>query len=610
MSTTTADPGLADIEPLLHPERVSKTDRFRALAWLARELLRSRPGITALWLAIAVFSGLVIPIQLWGGQHLVDSITTVIDGAESNAPWYWAALMTSVHVANRCLAPLNTWAESVIRERAVPDIRARVFSQATNVDLATLEHQAFYDTTRRIAEQSNDMLQQIITALRMFISTLIPAIGTSIIIARMDWRLMAVLILPLAPILLEALRSGSELWTTLTDQTRDRRLATYIATRFSDRQAAKEIRLYGLRDTLLDRWAHHFMTTRDQLRRKATLLLLRVQLSASIADVITYAGFIWLLTGTDISLTPGQITALMGAFMTIGNQAFGLQQSVMDLGNASGFAHDIRAFLASPAPFRRTSITPGPSRPTREPLVAEGLRFTYPGTKQPVIDGISLEIAPGQVVAIVGENGAGKTTLLKLLLGLYVPDEGDVRLGERSLRDIPIQELQSRFSAVFQAFTRYPLSLRENVMLNDHAQERELDRVLSESGLEAVVTHGAGGIDTVLAPDLGGIDLSGGQWQRIAIARAGYRDADILALDEPTAALDPMAEVDIFRRFSNLARNRTTLLVSHRLGMARLADRIIVIEHGRITEDGSHHELLQRGGHYSELWEMQARWYL
>jgi ABC-type multidrug transport system fused ATPase/permease subunit len=243
-------------------------------------------------------------------------------------------------------------------------------------------------------------------------------------------------------------------------------------------------------------------------------------------------------------------------------------------------------------------------------LEAIDLRFTYPGSARTIIDGISLVIPAGQRVAIVGENGAGKTTLLKLLLGLYEPDAGTVTFDGVPLRDTPLADRQRRLAAVFQQFTRYPLTLEENVRLGTGADGRDLDGVLTMAGMDAYVRDQPGGMSTVLSPDLGGVDLSGGQWQRLAIARAGYRDADVLALDEPTAALDPMAEVDIFRRFAQLAEGRTTLLVSHRLGMARLADRILVIEHGRVIEDGTHDGLRQDGGRYAEMWAMQARWYV
>lgn len=251
---------------------------------------------------------------------------------------------------------------------------------------------------------------------------------------------------------------------------------------------------------------------------------------------------------------------------------------------------------------------------TRRPAVLEYDQVTFDYGRVPVLREVSLAISEGEFVALVGANGAGKTTLLKLLLGLYAADAGSVTLDGVPIRDIPLGERQRRLSAVFQQFTRYPLTLAENVRLGGGASgsdsERRLDGVLAMAGMDAYVHDQPDGAATVLSPDLGGVDLSGGQWQRLAIARAGYRDADVLALDEPTAALDPMAEVDIFRRFARLAEGRTTLLVSHRLGMARLADRIIVIEHGRMIEDGTHGELRAAGGRYAEMWAMQARWYV
>jgi len=243
-------------------------------------------------------------------------------------------------------------------------------------------------------------------------------------------------------------------------------------------------------------------------------------------------------------------------------------------------------------------------------LEATDLRFTYPGSARTIIDGVSLAIPAGQRIAIVGENGAGKTTLLKLLLGLYAADGGTVTLDGVPIRDVPLAERQRRLTAVFQQFTRYPLTMAENIALGDGASGHDLDRVLAMAGMGDYVRQGTNGAATLLAPDLGGVDLSGGQWQRLAIARAGYRDADVLALDEPTASLDPMAEVDIFRRFAQLAEGRTSLLVSHRLGMARLADRIVVIEHGRVIEDGPHERLVAANGQYARMWAMQARWYV
>jgi ABC-type multidrug transport system fused ATPase/permease subunit len=426
-------------------------------------------------------------------------------------------------------------------------------------------------------------------------------------------------------------RSGDQMWTMLSDQTRDRRLAAYYADRMTERQAAKEIRLFGLQPHLLERWSRHYLATRDELRRKRFRLSMKTFSLIATSSAFTLVGLIWLFFGADLQLSPQEITILMSSFLTLPNWVFSFAENAAALGQFSGVASDTRAFLERPVPFAGEPLAPSPSRSqasmasTKGALNARNLRFSYPGSGRNIIDDVSLMIPAGQRVAIVGENGAGKTTLLKLLLGLYAPDSGTVELDGTPLRDIPLIERRHRLSAVFQQFTKYPLMLEENITLSsapggatgsgagtpeDSIRERDIDGVLTMAGMEAYVRDLPHGVSTMLSPDLGGVDLSGGQWQRLAIARAGFRNADVLALDEPTAALDPMAEVDIFRRFAQLAEGRTTLLVSHRLGMARLADRIIVIDNGRVIEDGTHDQLRAGNGRYARMWEMQARWYI
>jgi ABC-type multidrug transport system fused ATPase/permease subunit len=288
----------------------------------------------------------------------------------------------------------------------------------------------------------------------------------------------------------------------------------------------------------------------------------------------------------------------------------GLGQPIQALGQASGFATDLRGFLALPEETdnRHGTLT---DSPTAGEIRFERVTFTYPGSSRPVIDDVSLTIRAGETIALVGENGAGKTTLVKLMLGLYTPDRGRVLLDGVDIATLDPGQLRQRLSGVFQHFVRYPLSAAENVTLGAIADLGRVHKALELAGIHETVGRLPDGPDTVLSPDLGGVDLSGGQWQRIAIARAGLRDASVLCLDEPTAALDPLAEVAIYKRFAELSRDRTTILVSHRLGMARLADRIVVLEHGRVIEQGTHDSLVtRRGTEYGRMWNAQARWYL
>ena len=245
-------------------------------------------------------------------------------------------------------------------------------------------------------------------------------------------------------------------------------------------------------------------------------------------------------------------------------------------------------------------------------VTARTVSFTYPGTDTAAVDGVSVDLVPGTTVALVGVNGAGKTTLAKLLLGLYVPSSGDVMRGTVNTRDATRQDIRERTSAVFQNFQRYQMTLRDNVVLADVTRAEDEEAViqaLERGGVPAELWQGAEGLDLMLSREFGTRDLSLGQWQRVAIARGLFREHDLILLDEPTASIDPLEEQAVYERFMEIAAGRTAILVTHRLGSARLADRILVMRDGRIVEDGTHRQLLERRGLYHEMFTAQADWY-
>ncbi|MDE0219297.1 MAG: ABC transporter ATP-binding protein [Spirochaetaceae bacterium] len=245
-------------------------------------------------------------------------------------------------------------------------------------------------------------------------------------------------------------------------------------------------------------------------------------------------------------------------------------------------------------------------------VTARRLSFTYPGTDTAAVDDVSVDLAPGTTVALVGANGAGKTTLAKLLLGLYVPSSGDVMRGAVNTRDATKQDIRERTSAVFQNFQRYQMTLRDNVALADVTRaedEAAVIRALERGGVPAELWQGEEGLDLMLSREFGTRDLSLGQWQRVAIARGLFREHDLILLDEPTASIDPLEEQAVYERFMEIAAGRTAILVTHRLGSARLADRILVMRDGRIVEDGTHRQLLERRGLYHQMFTAQADWY-
>ena len=247
----------------------------------------------------------------------------------------------------------------------------------------------------------------------------------------------------------------------------------------------------------------------------------------------------------------------------------------------------------------------------RRGIVVKNVTYTYPGNETPALKNLNLEIKAGEKVAIVGENGSGKTTFVRLLLGLYRPDSGAILADGIDYQDIEPHLLYHSYSAVMQSYVRYHLSLAENIALSQ-VQTKEQKHAVHRAAVQvgADITDSLSqGYDTLIGPEMGGVDLSGGQWQRVALARAFFRNSEVLVLDEPTAALDPMAELAIFERFRELAAGRTALMIAHRLGIARLADRILVFRGGTVIEEGTHDQLLREGGEYAEMFESQARWY-
>ena len=245
-------------------------------------------------------------------------------------------------------------------------------------------------------------------------------------------------------------------------------------------------------------------------------------------------------------------------------------------------------------------------------IVLCGVSFSYPGTEQKAIDDVSLNIKNGETVAVVGENGSGKTTLVRLITGLYLPDEGDILYGEASTKTASVQSLFKNISAVFQKYQRYQMTLRENIGISDMgdiASDAALDEICVQAGVDKHNNSFVNGYDTMLSREFDGVDLSGGQWQRVAIARSFFRSHRLIVLDEPTAAIDPIEESKIYNRFAEISRDKTAIIVTHRLGSVKLADRILVMKQGKLVEHGTHTELMAIGGEYARLYKSQEQWY-
>ena len=312
-------------------------------------------------------------------------------------------------------------------------------------------------------------------------------------------------------------------------------------------------------------------------------------------------------------LTWGSLTFLAGALAGASNNIQTIFSTFSSIADQSLFLTDLVDFFkVKPTVRSKSGALPAP-RPIRDGFAFENVSFCYPGTKRVVLDRLNLRIEPGQRIALVGENGQGKTTIVKLITRLYDPTEGRILLDGVDLREYDIEDLHREIGVIFQDFMRYEMSARQNIgvgRLDAAESDGSVERAAAKSLADAVIRRLPGGYEQLLGRRFeGGVDLSGGEWQKIALARAYLRDAQLLILDEPTAALDARSEFEVFRRFAELTEGKMALLISHRFSTVRMADRILVLENGRIAEEGSHSQLVALGGRYAAMFEMQASSY-
>ena len=502
-----------------------------------------------------------------------------------------------------------------VRERLQRHLQLRVAGHAAGLDLAFFELPGNYDA---FAQAQDDLgFRPMLMAYSVLISLQQAATVTGFFLAVLAFQPVLALALLLAalPTLFAAGKSGSESWGSYDLNTPAGRRAAYFESLLTRDQAAKEVRLYGLAPTFLKGLQEHtlqIMADKLSVEKRRNL---RFGWSGLLGIAVEYGALAFVVyrvaTG---GATLGDFTLMVTALAGVRG---GLTRMLAELGQMyenSLFFSALTKFLA------QEPLILAPASPLPLPLAAahtlrlENVTFPYPGAERPVFQNLTLELRAGETTALVGVNGAGKTTLVKLLTRLYDPQEGRITLDGVDIRDFDPDEYRRSLGVVLQDFTRYQLSARENIALGrvgETDEDARLHDAAQRSNALELIQGLPEGWDTLLGRQfhIRGQDLSGGQWQRIALARALYRDAPILLLDEPTAALDAETEAELFGKYRDLTRGKTTLLITHRFNTVRMADRIVLLEHGRILEDGTHAELLALGGRYAEMYEVQAEVY-
>ena len=490
---------------------------------------------------------------------------------------------------------------------------------AATLDLEQFENADLYDKLERARRQTVGRIG-LFTLLLATVQDAITLITLGAALAAYVPWLLVLLAVAVLPSLLGETHFASLGYSLLYSWTPERRQLDYLRYIGASDVSAKELKLFGLSDFLVgryDRLSQEFYDANKHLAIRRSFVSTLLGAVGTLGYYGAYAVIIYLTVighrGPAGLFTIGVLTFLAGSFRQSRDLIQRVLLSLSQVFEQSLYLDDLFSFLAiEPRILPKPGAPPVPN-PIRRGFVFEGVGFRYPGSEQWAVSGLDFSLAPGDRLALVGENGAGKTTLVKLLARLYEPTEGRILLDGVDLREYDLHSLRRNVGVIFQDFVRYDFLLKENIAVGDIegiGDEPRIEAAAERSLADTVAKRLAGRYDQMLGRRFeGGVDLSGGEWQKVALARAYMRDAQLLILDEPTAALDARAEYEVFVRFSELTAGRMAVLISHRFSTVRMADRILVLQGGRMVEQGTHEALVAQKGLYAELFQLQAAGY-
>lgn len=451
-----------------------------------------------------------------------------------------------------------------------------------------------------------DRIMSVFMTVFNIVPIIIQLIGTMIVLYSYSWILVLLAFLSVFPSAIISFWIGRKEYNFSIEQTQTSRLSSYLWEIMTKKETIRENRIYGF----LDYIKKSFFSLQQKVLKARKKLLIKEDAGRSLAELLKNALYIVALIlavglVSQNVITVGMFAACIGVFSTMQGSASNLFSYFSQIDNICNYANDYYDFLNLPKDKSGTSKLENGIKS----IELKNVSYSYNNNQKFAVENVDLKIERGNLIVIVGENGSGKTTLSKLIMGLYKP-----QFGSLLVNGIPQSEIQNTsylhyFSIAIQDFERYAIPLSDNIIISDIANRtQDLDEFFTMCDLTDVKER-LGGYDAMLGIEFGDADLSGGEWQRVALARAMYKNADIIVLDEPTSAIDPLLEFDLLNQFLNMAKNRTCIVISHRIGLCKKADKIVVMHNGKIVEQGTHDFLIQRQGKYSELWNAQSKWY-
>ncbi|SFJ22303.1 ABC transporter ATP-binding protein [Methylobacterium brachiatum] len=608
------------------PRLGERLGALRYLPALFREIAAASPRLLAASLGLRLVTACLPILSLYLAKLILDGIVAeharpapaaglsdwLADPGRARLVWLVAAEL-GLALLSDLTGRLASLTETLIGDLYANAASLRLMTHAASLDLAQFEDSAQQDRLERARRQVSGRTGLIGTVFGQFQALVTLASLTAGVAAFTPW-LVVLIAAALVPALLNEWHFTKAGYRLAWIRSPERRRIDYLRYLGASVETAKEVKLFGLSGYIT---ALYGALAQNLLAENRALATARARWGFAFASLGTlayyaaYAVIVWRTVAGAFSI--GDLAFLAGAFQRLRGGIEGLLLGLTQISGQAQYLDDFFSFFAI-RPEIRSPAQPVPvPSPIRAGLVFEDVGYRYPGTETWALRGLSFAVRAGETVALVGGNGAGKTTIVKLMTRLYDPHEGRVLLDGRPLAAYDLDDLRARVAAIFQDFVRFDLTAGENVAVGRIAAADDRDRIAAAAarGLAApVIERLPEGYAQPLGKRFaGGVDLSGGEWQKVALSRAYMREAEILILDEPTAALDAQAEHDVFARFRELSAGRTTVLISHRFSTVRMADRILVLEGGRLLEEGSHAALMGQGGRYAELFTLQAQGY-
>jgi ATP-binding cassette subfamily B protein len=597
---------------------LSWKDRFAALRNLPAFFCMIWQASPALFLgnaAVRLVRAALPALTLYLGKLIIDEVIRLSGQTGSDTDWLWTLVGAEFGLAvlSTALGRLTSLLDGLLGDLVTNQTSVRLMEHAATLDLEQFEDATFYDKLERARRQTTGrsfLLSGVFGQAQELISVGFLAAGLAVY---NPW-LLVLLLLAVIPAFIADNYFNQKSYSLSRSWTPERRELDYLRFVGASDETAKEVKIFGLSNFLIDRFrslsGQYYLKNRDlSIRRAGWGTGLTI-----IGTVGYYSAYIWIVArAVNGGISIGDLTFLAGSFRQLRGSMEGILLQFSSLTQEAVYLQDLFDFFEIKPLIHSTEKPLAFPSKIRQGFVFENVGFKYSNSDRWAIRNLSFTLTPGEKLALVGENGAGKTTLVKLLARLYDPAEGRILLDGHDLRDYDLLDLRRNISVIFQDYVRFKMSAGVNIAVGDideRTNQLRIENSAERSLADTVIAKLPGGYEQQLGRSFGkGVELSGGEWQKVALGRAYMRDAEVLILDEPTAALDARAEYEVFQRFARLTEGKTAVIISHRFSTVRMADRILVLENGQLLEIGSHTELLAKAGRYAELFHLQARGY-